>query len=259
MKKYLIIFLVLGFFISSCDKDIDKFDNSTNYIYFDIPNKVDNYNRPLANDAREDSLVYSFALDGAEVQSIELEVVVSVMGEPSAIDRPYDIFILEDSTDIDGSNWNSSVISGRIIKAGFLSDTIKVAIKRTEDMLLEWKHILLKIRPNEYFEMGDNRLHSVGISVADIMIEPKWWPDWQYYFGDFCREKLLKWKDIYYEGADKSVYYDGIHYYWDNMPTYASPGWYPGIFKYIRILKQYFIDNEVYPNGDTTKPRVSLP
>lgn len=48
--------------------------------------------------------------------------------------------------------------------------------------------------------------------------------------------------------------------YWDQMPYYAGyPSWYPSTFMFIGKLKQYFIDHEVYPDGDTSKPRITLP
>ena len=51
----------------------------------------------------------------------------------------------------------------------------------------------------------------------------------------------------------------GKQLYWGQMPYYTVSSWYPSTFMFIRKLKQYFIDNEVYPDGDTSKPRITLP
>jgi hypothetical protein len=93
---------------------------------------------------------------------------------------------------------------------------------------------------------------------------PSWWPSWERYFGVFVREKYAKWQEIYFYGADPNVEKWGPNtgklLYWDQMPYYAGyPSWYPSTFMFISKLKQYFIDHEVYPDGDTSKPRITLP
>ena len=76
--------------------------------------------------------------------------------------------------------------------------------------------------------------------------------------------KYAKWQEIYFYGADPNVEKWGPNtgklLYWDQMPYYAGyPSWYPSTFMFISKLKQYFIDHEVYPDGDTSKPRITLP
>lgn len=259
MKKYLIVLLLFGVALISCDKDIEGFDNSVNYIYFDIPYKLNMYDQPLADDVREDSITYSFALDKLGVTSAVIDVIVNVVGEPSNTDRPYSVLILEDYTDLNDDGWNPSILKDRKIAAGKLSDTIKIDLKRTEALRDQWKHLCLKIEANDFFELGDVRLQEVLLSFSDILNEPKWWKTWQTAFGPFCREKYLKWIELYFEGADQTRDNNGNLFYWDNMPTIPVPSWYPSTFKYLGVLKQFFIDNEIYPDGDTSKPRVSIP
>ena len=120
------------------------------------------------------------------------------------------------------------------------------------------------IENNENFQVGASELLAAKLVFSDILQAPSWWPSWERYFGVFVREKYAKWQEIYFYGADPNVEKWGPNtgklLYWDQMPYYAGyPSWYPSTFMFISKLKQYFIDHEVYPDGDTSKPRITLP
>ena len=77
MKK-IILYMTLcliGMVQVACDQDIDGFDNSTNYIYFDLPFQLDQYGRKTTE--RVDSLVYSFAMDDPSVTSYTFKIPVN--------------------------------------------------------------------------------------------------------------------------------------------------------------------------------------
>ena len=79
MKK-IILYMTLcliGMVQVACDQDIDGFDNSTNYIYFDLPFQLDQYGRKTTE--RVDSLVYSFAI--VDLMSKEVTLHRNVMGK----------------------------------------------------------------------------------------------------------------------------------------------------------------------------------
>ena len=69
--------------------------------------------------------------------------------------------------------------------------------------------------------------------------------------------------EIYAYGVDPTPeLYNNIpppYYYWNQMPTFVSATSFPITIMYIEKLKKYFQDNVVYPNGDTTQPRILLP
>ena len=87
MKKIILymIMAIAGMIAVSCDKAIDEFDNSTNYIYFDMPFVLDQYGRKTT--VREDSLMYSFAMDDLSVTEYTFKIPVNSVGLVTDQDR----------------------------------------------------------------------------------------------------------------------------------------------------------------------------
>lgn len=261
MKKLIYLFtcLWLALHFTACDKDIARFDNATNYIYFGIPFEKDQYGRDA--EKRQDSISHSFALDGAGTLYYTFKIPVNILGLESEQDRNYKIEIVSDSTDATNDDWNPDSISNRMIHKGTLSDTLNIVVKKTDAIKNQWRHLVLRLVPNENFQAGDHELQTVKICFTNIVTPPGWWNTWIRYFGEFCQEKFDKWREIYYPGADPNIESygpnKGKQWYWDNMPYY--PNNCPSTHAFIQVLKNYFIENEVYPGGDKTKPRITLP
>ena len=264
MKK-IILYMTLcliGMVQVACDQDIDGFDNSTNYIYFDLPFQLDQYGRKTTE--RVDSLVYSFAMDDPSVTSYTFKIPVNSVGLNTETDRHYKVVVNEKKTTATGTDWDMSVIEKAVIQSGTLRDTLEVKVNRTPILKKESRTITLYIENNENFQVGASELLVAKLVFSDILQAPSWWSSWERYFGVFVREKYAKWQEIYFYGADPNVEKWGPNtgklLYWDQMPYYAGyPSWYPSTFMFIGKLKQYFIDHEVYPDGDTSKPRITLP
>lgn len=264
MKK-IVLYMTLcliGMVMTSCDKDIEGFDNSTNYIYFDIPFQLDQYGRQLTE--RMDSMVYSFAMDDPSVTTYTFKIPVNSVGLKADFDRTYKIVVNEEKTSATESDWDKSALDKAVIVSGALRDTLEVTVNRTSALKNGWRSITLQIEENENFSSGASELLTVKLSFTDVLQAPSWWTTWERAFGVFVREKYAKWQEIYFYGADPNPEKWGPNtgklMYWDQMP-YNGPNssWYPSTFMFIAKLKQYFIDNEVYPDGDTTKPRITLP
>ena len=260
MKLCTSIFVIVMFY--SCNQDIDRFDNADNYIYFNMPFVLNQYGKETS--VRQDSLSYSFALDDISVTSYVFKIPINTVGLAHSQERTYRVEVVADSSNVTDADWDKSCIENLTVKRDSLRDTLYVKVFRSEKIRSQWCHIVFRLLPNENFQLGDEKLLTAKISFSDILTPPDWWNKWQGVFGDFCREKFVKWQEIYYLGADPNV--DtiggpglGKPLYWDNMPYYAMSSWYPSTFMFVRIMKQYFIDNEVYPDGDTSKPRVLLP
>lgn len=95
MKK-IILYMTLcliGMVQVACDQDIDGFDNSTNYIYFDLPFQLDQYGRKTTE--RVDSLVYSFAMDDPSVTSYTFKIPMNSVGLKTETDRHYKVVVNE--------------------------------------------------------------------------------------------------------------------------------------------------------------------
>lgn len=260
LRLYGILIFIMAM-LSSCDQNIDAFNNEVNYISFDIPYKVDQYGRKTTE--LIDSMEYSFAMEDISVTEYVFRIPVNVAGLPTDVERSYRVVVNTDGTTAVEEDWDNTSLASAVVPAGALRDTLEVVVKRTAKLKDRWLSITLQLQDNENFEVGAEELKEIKIAFTDILQPPTWWTTWERYFGSFVREKYIKWQEIYYLGADPNVERwgpnTGKQLYWDNMPYYVNSSWYPSTFMFIGKLKQYFIDNEVYPDGDTSKPRITLP
>lgn len=250
------ILIVVIFFLWGCKEndDILTYDTTENYVYFALPRSGNNVER------FNDSLYYSFAFDEKfGLVEKRLAIPVRIAGNTMPTERPYR-FMIEAS-----SRYDDAVItlSEPKIEAHKYVDTLYVNIKRNPSLQQAAMQINLLLLDNDYFKVGHAYNKRIRVRVDDILTQPSWWNMWSREFGPYKREILQKWMEIYYLGADPSPELTGSSpgpfYYWNNMPDLAVPSWYPVTFVYIGVLKQYFIDNVVYPGGDPTKERILLP
>ena len=171
MKK-IILYMTLcliGMVQVACDQDIDGFDNSTNYIYFDLPFQLDQYGRKTTE--RVDSLVYSFAMDDPSVTSYTFKIPVNSVGLKTETDRHYKVVVNEKKTTATGTDWDMSVIEKAVIQSGTLRDTLEVKVNRTPILKKESRTITLYIENNENFQVGASeffRYLAGSILVAEL-------------------------------------------------------------------------------------------
>lgn len=247
-------------FISSivlCSCEIDEltvFERSDSYIYFDAP---------YISAQKLDTMEYSFALDDIEVTNYTFKIPVKVAGFPFSVDRTFKVILDEEKSNVTDSDWDKTSIENCVIKNGIVFDTLCVVVKRNAILKTEKRIISLDLSANENFELGDTTHLRVNLQFSDILLSPDWWnpalkDGFYQYFGDFCREKFVKWQEIYYLGVDRNKDEDGNPFYWGNMPSSATERVCPITFMYMRILRDYFEENEIYPDNDRTKPRVLL-
>ena len=242
----------------ACDSDsIDSYDTSTSYIYFDVPYVLNTDGTETTY--REDSITYSFALDPETVTDTTLNVVVKIIGMIADYDRPYGIEVVTANTTATSAEWEPSIINNRSIKAGELTDTIRMTIQRTDVMEHEWLHVTLRVLPNEYFALGYGNLNEVLISFSDILAKPSWWDTYMGlgYFGPYYPEVYRKWIELYQEGVDPMVNPDnGEPMYWDNMPSHPQFYNYTVMALYYKQLQQYFEENDIIPEGEIDPIRI---
>jgi len=256
MKRYILLFCATVI-LSACNKNDNmlQFDAAQSYIYFAYPNA-----NTRAAEKYIDSIYYGFALD-ADLQRKEktIAVPIAVGGESSSNNRTY-AYIVEDSSSYEP---NTVKFSSPVINANNFVDTLFITFQRSIKMKTKPTVLYLRLAGNNEFVPGNLYNQKIKVVVYDILNEPKWWNTWKNYFGPYQKEIFQQWMQIYYLGADPSpdltTAAPGPIYYWNNMPTSAYASWYPVTFNYIQVLKQYFIDHQVYPDGDITKERIQLP
>ncbi|MDR0262507.1 MAG: DUF4843 domain-containing protein [Sphingobacterium sp.] len=256
MKTYILLFCA-AVILGACNKNDNmlQFDDAQSYIYFAYPNANTRSVEKFA-----DSVYYGFALD-ADLQRKEktIAIPIGIGGRASAKDRSY-TYVLEDSSRYDPATVK---FSAAMIGASRYVDTLFITFQRTAKMKAEPTVLYLRLEQNEAFAPGNLYNQKLRIVVDDILNEPAWWNTWKNYFGPYQKEVFQQWMHVYHLGADPSpdltTGAPGPIYYWNNMPTSAIASWYPVTFNYIQVLKQYFIDHQIYPGGDSTKERILLP
>lgn len=260
-NSIIILFGILTLALSSCNKDIDGFDNSTNFIYFNMPFQLDQYGRETTK--RVDSLTFSFAMSDNSVTTHTFKIPISIVGLAANGARDYSVVVDTENSTAKESDWDKKSIENLTIKPGALHDTILLVVNRTEALKNSWRSITLKIMSNNNFTMGAEELTTAKVAFTDILQPPTWWNTWLSIFGEFSREKYVKWQEIYYLGADPNLEEYGPNVgkqlYWGQMPYYVMASWYPSTWMFIGKLRNYFAENVVYPNGDTSKPRIYIP
>jgi hypothetical protein len=257
-----ISFVSLIMMHSSCKENANilLFESNSAYIYFAQPPGPDAL---ASNELYPDSLNFTFTLEPSENKLEKvLEIPVKVAGKAIPKAREFKVELDPEKSTIQLSLVK---IESSIIEADSINGVVRVRIKNDAILRTGRFFAQLKMVDNEYFRVGHQYNSKIRIGVSDILNQPHWWDVWYRHFGDYYFEKFEKWIEIYYLGADPSPefyephLYPGPYYYWGRMPEIDEQFMFPITFMYISKLKKYFEDNEVYPDGDKTKPRIKLP
>lgn len=252
MKNILAI-LLLCFIFTSCKKNTDlfNFDTTRSTIYFGYAPKT--LNSTISNAIGIDSLIFSFALVPLEQTKHVFKIPVMISGVAKDFDRSYEVEVVDTLTSLPSQYFT---IGKTIIEKGKFIDTLEVTVTKYDGLRSEVKQLGLRIKANKEFETGYFNNQAFRVKVSDILLQPDWWAVWEGVFGSYSQEKYQMWAIIYHEKADG--YLDYLYNY-KNMPGRALASWYPTTFVFIQQLKTYFEKNIVYPNGDTSKPRITIP
>jgi len=245
-------------FAVSCRQNADPVDFDTNkaYIYFSQPNPTTN-----AIEKFVDSISYSFALENPNLTEKVFAVPVSVSGVANGNDRRFTYRINPEKSSYDPALVE---ISEPVIRAGKFTDTLYVKVQKGAELRQTSMTLFLELVENEHFGAGHMANQTMKITFTNKLTQPTWWNTWRSVFGPFYPEVYELWIQIYYFGADPTLdLYNssvpGPYYYWDRMPPSAVISWFPVTFMYIDVLRKYLEEHPVYPNGDTTQPRIYLP
>ncbi|MVZ60554.1 DUF4843 domain-containing protein [Sphingobacterium humi] len=208
-----------------------------------------------------DSLTYNFSLDeDLTITENVLKIPVRISGLATATDREIKYSI----ESLDGVFDNKNLEFTRTtIGANQYIDTVFIRVKRDPKLAEKDQVFNLNILANEHFSIGEIQNSKIKIIIADRLRMPNWWNKWSNYMGKYYKEVYQKWISMYTLGVDPTpdIYgvYPGPYYSWENMPPGAVYNWCPVTFQYIQKLKQYFEENEIYPDGDTSLRPIKLP
>lgn len=254
--RYLYIFLTVIILATGCqEKDnLDLFDVDNSYVEFGQPTAWANHHQLYM-----DSTSFSFAKQSVEVDKVILAIPVLIIGQQHKEDREYNVKINKDETSI---NLALVDLSRPIIRSGYFVDTLFISIKKDKALKERVFSLAIDLGDNTNFGIGKATRTSCRFFISDQLTEPVWWTTWRSYFGQYKPEVYQQWIRIYKPGLDITAPLfppEKPNYSWNNMPLYPLEYYYPVTFMYIEQLKKYFQDNEVYPNGDRSLPRIYLP
>lgn len=255
MKLFFYFIIIVVSFFASCKKrELIPYDTTKTFIYFGVPQ----FNLgSLSN--RLDSLNFSFVFESDTLRKKILAFPIKLIGQKKNYDRMVAFRIKKEGTTISDSLIK---IIPPVVRAGHFEDTLYIEVRRTAVMQQQSFSLALELTPNQNFEPGIFTDTQFKVTISDQLTEPPWWFDWSAVMGPYRKEVYQKWIDIYYIGADTSPPTnegDKPNFAWNNMPPFAEQQFYPVTFFYIDLLRTYFQNHAVYPDGDTSRPRIYIP
>lgn len=234
MKKYIypiFTIMLLGSIFCSCKKGLKDFDGVSG-IYFLRSIEPEKINGTLI-----DSAQVTFSYTKPSTKDSTLLIPVRISGAPVKVDRPYQLGIDPASTAV--LNQHYKILNTKIfIPANQVTDTLKVKLLRTPDMLTQTYSLVLKLENNENFKttMQDRVIDQATgkklsfitykIVFSDVLVKPKAWLD--AYLGTFSRKKLylmgevLSIKDLSVLDDRKQTNPGKLAYYGSFMQRYLN-------------------------------------
>jgi hypothetical protein len=183
--------LLLGLF-SSCEKDLEKYDEEQCWLNF---NFYDYYNDPITSSSRldDDDLEanYSFITAGSEVEEDTCWFEVGTMGKLSDVDRPVKIQqVLTGENDAQPGvhylDFNSAAYQS-ICYIPANQNVARIPIVMLRDASLKKEKVTLRftIAENDYFKPGVKGFTERVLYFTDMLSKPDNWSTlyMDYYFG----------------------------------------------------------------------------
>lgn len=256
MRRYILLSSVIILLLNSCKKQevVKRYDTDYSFIYFEKP--VFNLGNTVDD---PDSLRFSFAYEADTLDEKMLAFPMRLIGQKKAYDRMIGFRIVSDKTTVPSRL--IQVVPPRM-RSGSFRDTLYIRVKRDPILRDASYQLVGELYQNGVFGVGEAAATRFSLAITDQLTEPAWWADWSPFFGEYHKEVYKKWIEIYYPGVDLTppvMPEDKPNYAWNNMPNYVHWNYYPLTLFYIDQLRKYFIEHEVYPDGDRSKPRIYLP
>lgn len=148
-----------------------------------------------------------------------INILIRTTGEPSTEDRPVTVYAADTSSMKEGVHFD--YVGSPKIRAGRVTDTLKVLLHRTEDLLTTRVYLNLQLKSNENFQTniatkknGSNvqDLLSLQLYMDDLFPVPYLWTTFsgkslvEGYWGPYSRKKVELMLEVM--KVDASVFYD---------------------------------------------------
>lgn len=174
------------FSIFSCSEDLPTYQDSAARLNFDLG---DDY---ISSEDRIPVEAYSFVYSGG-LQQDTIWVKVTLMGKPSAKDRPFSISqVMKENNDaVAGKHFialdDPSLSKYYILKADSVSATFPVVLLRDKSLASQVYNLHIGIKENSEFKSGFPFYQEKRITISDMLAKPKQWDERyiNYYFTEW--------------------------------------------------------------------------
>jgi len=190
MKNLLIYsVLILCTLFSACSIDeIESFGNE-DYVYFDIDDNEGDYIDE--NGYLKQQFTFALEIDQTLTEKI-VDFPVKIAGIPAASDRNFSVEIIDSlTTAIEGVHFDLVPETENFILSGEETGTFHLQLYKTEDLNTAAYKIAVDIVDNGIVNVGPRG--KLILSVSNILEEPLWWEDHDYYLGYFTVQKARLW------------------------------------------------------------------
>ncbi len=148
-----------------------------------------------------DSIVFSFGKHPMHIKEDTAKIVLNIMGDMSPNDRKYKIEVIDRGDIVSGV---TNMIEGvhydlfekeQTFRSNRYTDTLKIKVYRDQlsASLInpESKGLILRLLPNDNFQLGINRGHEVRLVINNLLTPPAWWEIHEVFLGFYHPKKWL--------------------------------------------------------------------
>lgn len=182
-----------------------------------------------AQEAKKDSVFFSFKVHSSDVVEYTLNLQVHLIGPAVDQDRPFTLEVVDTMTNVPASAYSAGSF---VLPAGKSVVTVPIKVKRSVEGLDLTKNnakLTYRVVPNDEFEAGITDAQTYSIVWCDYLIKPASWDIVSYYVGNFsqARFKFI----IDFTGYTEFTSFDN---------DYNKQMWFQGYLR--RLLEKYNSD-----------------
>ncbi|OFY40721.1 MAG: hypothetical protein A2X18_11735 [Bacteroidetes bacterium GWF2_40_14] len=144
-----------------------------------------------AQNAKTDSVIFSFKLLGSSVTDYDINLIVNIAGIVSDKDRKFELEIVPEKTNVTAENYTLGEL---VVPAKSFKAIIPVNLKRSIpgiNLLVTNARLTLKVKSNENFSIGAIEYATYTIAWCDYLVKPSTWSNViNYYIGPFTQSRF---------------------------------------------------------------------
>ena len=173
--------LLASLVIISCDNDEYLYKASTDTIWL---------SGDPAQEAKEDSVLYSFKIYSSDVREQTMNLIVNLTGEVADHDRSFMLEVVPEETNVTPDDYE---IGPTILPAGKYKVTVPIKVKRTAknvDLARTAAKLTLRVATTDELGIGRSERAKYSIMWCNYLIRPASWDNIQFYIGPFSQARF---------------------------------------------------------------------